>query len=398
MLKTIGEWLLGPVLGSGMTGEVRVATHKLDPQKQVAVRIISRLQFIKSPELERRTRREIALMRLCEHPNLVKLYGQFESHEHRYMFLELARGGELFDLLVAKRRLDLPLACAFFREIIDGLEYLHSHGICHRDLKAENILLDERNHIKIADFGFARWMGTNLAHKSCGSPHYAAPEIVEGRIYDPRFSDIWSCGVILFAMVAGHLPFDDPSIRMVLSKVREGRYSMPDIFPPDLRDLISQMLEVDVDERIKLADIKRHPIFRLGLPPDYILPSPSSIAIIPAEIDIAALRADFLTILKSIGYKSDDDILNELQSSGNSNAKMFYQMFIQKATDEAFLDTLPPAGGAEDDHSVAISVVAPDNLAELRHIVSRRGMEGRERLKSQKLMRSCVIGEKLSIW
>jgi BR serine/threonine kinase len=280
------------------------------------------------------------------------------------MVLELASHGELFDFLITKRRLQLDLACMFFREIIYGLEYIHSHGICHRDLKPENILLDDFNHVKIADFGFARWMRANIADTSCGSPHYAAPEVIKGLRYDGRGADIWSCGVILFALVAGRLPFDDPSIRTLLTKVKTGRYAMPDAFTPDLKDLISRMLELDVDRRIKLDQIKEHPIFRYGLNPAYILPSPLPIPVIPEEIDVENVSADLLTILKSIGYDSDEDIIGELRSPVHSNAKIFYQMFLEKMTGAGFLEGLPWQGGSGPEHPADLFYKQAEHFAD----------------------------------
>ena len=199
--QEVGDYILGQLLGEGTTGKVKLAVHK-ETGEEVAVKIIKKSMFEVKPDLERKIRREIALMRLLDHPHIMKLIGVCESPRHLYIILEYEKHGELFDYLVSRRRLSPEVALNFFRQMIYGLEYLHSHGICHRDLKPENILLDEFDHIKIADFGFARWMRTSLAETSCGSPHYAAPEVIRGERYDGRLSDIWSCGVILFALLA----------------------------------------------------------------------------------------------------------------------------------------------------------------------------------------------------
>ena len=199
--QEVGDYILGQLLGEGTTGKVKLAVHK-ETGEQVAIKIIKKSMFEIKPDLERKIRREIALMRLLDHPHIMKLIGVCESPRHLYIILEYEKHGELFDYLVSSRRLSPETALNFFRQLIYGLEYLHSHGICHRDLKPENILLDEFDHIKIADFGFARWMRTSIAETSCGSPHYAAPEVIRGERYDGRLSDIWSCGVILFALLA----------------------------------------------------------------------------------------------------------------------------------------------------------------------------------------------------
>lgn len=199
--QEVGDYILGRTLGSGTTSKVKVAERK-DNGEQVAIKIIKKGQFESKPDMKRKIKREIALMRLMDHPNILHLKEVCESNKHLYIVLEYASHGELFDYLVARKFLKEPDALHFFRQIIYGLEYLHQHSICHRDLKPENILLDEYNNIKIADFGFARWMRAFIAETSCGSPHYAAPEVIKGIHYDGRYADVWSCGVILYALLA----------------------------------------------------------------------------------------------------------------------------------------------------------------------------------------------------
>lgn len=323
--QEVGDWILGRTLGSGTTGKVKYATHKVTGQ-EVAIKIIKKTQFDVKPDLQRKIRREVALMRLIDHPHLMKLVEVCESQRHLYMVLEFCAHGELFDFLVARRRLEPELALRIFRELIYGLEYLHAHAICHRDLKPENILLDEFDHVKIADFGFARWMRSNIAETSCGSPHYAAPEVIRGLHYDGRAADVWSCGVILYALLAGRLPFDDPSVRTLLAKVKSGKYVMPD-FPEEIQSLISRMLEVDVEKRITIEEIKMHPVFRIGLPDTYITPSPLPIPMMNEPMDQDLVDEGLLTVLRGIGYDSDEEIYAELMSSEHTHAKVFYEMF-----------------------------------------------------------------------
>ena len=165
------------------------------------MKIIKKHQFDSSPEILLKIRREISLMRVLNHPHLLKLIDVYESKNRLFIILEYAAHGELFDYLSQQGYLAPEVAMKFFRQIIYGLDYLHSNSICHRDLKLENILLDEHDNLKIADFGFARWMKSNIAETSCGSPHYAAPEVIKGLPYDGRASDIWSCGVILYCLL-----------------------------------------------------------------------------------------------------------------------------------------------------------------------------------------------------
>ena len=359
--QEVGEYILGRTLGSGTTGKVKIAVHK-ETGQQVAIKIIKKSQFEVKPDLQRKIRREVALMRLLDHPHLMKLYDVYESPRHLYMVLEFCEHGELFDYLVSHRRLEPAQAIAFFREIVYGLEYLHAHAICHRDLKPENILLDEFDHVKIADFGFARWMRTNVADTSCGSPHYAAPEVIKGLRYDGRLADIWSCGVILYALLAGRLPFDDPSIRTLLAKVKSGKYVMPD-FPEGIRDLISRMLQVDWEQRITTEQLKQHPAFRMYLPPSYCCPTPLPIPILTEPIDPDTADPAILTILKGIGYDSDEDVIAELTARGSTNAKVFYEMFKRNIS----VESLPWQEGAvnfmpDDAFVMSPKLVGENNL------------------------------------
>lgn len=168
--------------------------------------------------------------------------------------MEYVAGGELFDHLVAKGRLRPSEARSYFRQIIFGMDYCHRFNICHRDLKPENLLLDATKKIvKVADFGMAALQPTErMLETSCGSPHYASPEIVSGKSYKGTASDIWSCGIILFALLCGRLPFDDGNIQHLLAKVRIGRFEMPDHLETDAKDLIWRMLEVNPEKRIKV--------------------------------------------------------------------------------------------------------------------------------------------------
>lgn len=199
--KEIGNYVILGSLGSGNSAKVKLAEHKLTHQK-VAIKLLKKENLKNKPRLFEKLQREIALMSLFEHPHILRLYEVFESDRHLHIVIEYAQNGELFDLFVQKKRIPEDEAMELFRQIIYALEYLHIHGICHRDLKPENILLDANNHIKIADFGFARWMKSGVAQTSCGSPHYAAPEVIRAQPYSGRMADIWSAGVILYAMLA----------------------------------------------------------------------------------------------------------------------------------------------------------------------------------------------------
>jgi BR serine/threonine kinase len=200
-LDAIGPYVLERVIGSGTTGKVKLARNR-ETGESVAIKVISKSTFTHKPGLQLKVRREIGLMKVVSHPNILRLIDVLESPGHMYIVLEYAAHGELFDFLVAREFLPEDVGLEFFRQITLAVEYLHAHGICHRDLKPENILLDNTNQIRIADFGFARWIRRDIAETSCGSPHYAAPEVIRGVHYDGRRADIWSLGVVLFALLA----------------------------------------------------------------------------------------------------------------------------------------------------------------------------------------------------
>ena len=330
----VGPYILSHTLGEGTTGKVKLAYHK-ETSQQVAIKIIPKISFSQRPDLQLKVQREIALMRLVDHPNILKLVDVLESARHLYIILEYAEQGELFDYLVSNRFLNEDVAMEFFRQIVLALEYLHKLGICHRDLKPENVLLDSCTQVKIADFGFARWVSSSLTETSCGSPHYAAPEIIRGQAYDGKIADIWSLGVILYGLLAGYLPFDDPSIRNLLNKVKRGVFQMP-AFAPDIQDIIRRMLTVDVTKRITIEEIKSHPAFRRSLEDYYVVPEPIPFAKFGTPIDPASLSQDVLDVMYQIGF-TETELNEQLQSTDNSMAKVFVTM-LNNALD---LEALP---------------------------------------------------------
>lgn len=206
--------------------------------------------------------REIVIMKLISHSNVMGLYEVWENKSELYLVLEYVDGGELFDYLVSRGKLNEIEAVRYFKQIIQGVSYCHSFNICHRDLKPENLLLDKKKKsIKIADFGMAALQVSNtLLKTSCGSPHYASPEIVMGKSYNGAPSDIWSCGIILFALLTGHLPFNDDNIKKLLIKVQTGKFMIPKYLSPKAKDLISRILIVDPARRLNTEQILKHPL------------------------------------------------------------------------------------------------------------------------------------------
>ena len=182
----------------------------------------------------------------------------------RYLILEYIDQGDLFTYINREGPLSEKRAIYYFRQMISAIAYCHSFNVCHRDLKPENILITADDQIKIADFGMAALHQTVDHHlaTACGSPHYAAPELLENRKYRGDRADIWSLGVILYAMLSATLPFDDPVIRVMMEKTKKGQYEMPDDLSPEAQDLIQRMLQVNPDRRISLKEIWRHPLIQ----------------------------------------------------------------------------------------------------------------------------------------
>ncbi|CAF4653893.1 unnamed protein product [Rotaria sp. Silwood1] len=252
----VGPYLLQKTLGKGQTGLVKLGVHYLTAEK-VAIKIVNREALSESVLMK--VEREIAIMKLIEHPHVLRLYDVYESRKYLYLILEHVAGGELFDYLVKKGRLTPKEARKFFRQIISALDFCHSHMICHRDLKPENLLLDDKMNIRVADFGMASLqVEGSFLETSCGSPHYACPEVIKGEKYDGRKADVWSCGVILYALLVGALPFDDDNLRQLLEKVKKGVFHIPHFVPIDCQQLLRGMIEVDPNKRLTLEDVSRH--------------------------------------------------------------------------------------------------------------------------------------------
>ena len=360
--KMIGLWKVGRTIGKGSSGtllyispftqadippictagRVRIARHTKTGQ-YAAVKIVSKHHLVNSTMLARPAdtpehmllsiEREIVIMKLIEHPNVMRLYDVWETSSELYLILEYVEGGELFDYLCTRGRLAPPEALACFHQIIAAVDYCHRFGVAHRDLKPENLLMDREGNIKVADFGMAAWQTgarEGLLQTACGSPHYAAPEVVMGRAYDGRASDIWSCGVILFALLAGRLPFDDEDLGTLLDKVKSGRYEMPSGIGLDAKDLIERMLQRDVQKRITMPEILTHPFFVSKEPKAVSRDMPDLDALAKPIGRTEDIDQDIFANLKTLWHGTpEEDILEALRSEAPNWQKGVYRLLIR---------------------------------------------------------------------
>ncbi|KAM3850544.1 LOW QUALITY PROTEIN: MAP/microtubule affinity-regulating kinase 3-like [Diretmus argenteus] len=243
----VGNYRLLKTIGKGNFAKVKLARHILTG-REVAIKIIDKTQL--NPNSLQKLFREVRIMKILNHPNIVKLFEVIETERTLYLVMEYASGGEVFDYLVAHGRMKEKEARAKFRQIVSAVQYCHQKHIVHRDLKAENLLLDADMNIKIADFGFSNefTLGNKL-DTFCGSPPYAAPELFQGKKYDGPEVDVWSLGVILYTLVSGSLPFDGQNLKELRERVLRGKYRIPFYMSTDCENLLKRFLVLNPAKR-----------------------------------------------------------------------------------------------------------------------------------------------------
>ncbi|TFK56415.1 CAMK/CAMKL/AMPK protein kinase [Heliocybe sulcata] len=306
----LGEYTVIKDIAEGTFGKVKMAMHSVTGHK-VAMKFISK-QVIHATRTKTRVQREVEYMRTLRHPHIIKLYEVISTPTDIIIVLEYA-GGELFNYIVANGRMPEPQARRFFQQIMSGIEYSHRLKIVHRDLKPENVLLDDDLNVKIADFGLSNEIKDgDFLKTSCGSPNYAAPEVIRGGLYTGPEIDVWSCGVILYVMLAGRLPFEDDDVQALFTKISQGQYHMPSYLSADARGLIAGMLAVDPVKRITVPEILQHPFFTTDLPrylqplpppPGPVLGTLSSLVVPPKQLDFE--------LIEGLG-RIEEDVVDEL--------------------------------------------------------------------------------------
>ena len=311
---------MGKTLGIGSFGKVKVAEHILTGHK-VAIKILNRKK-IKAIDMEEKVRREIKILRLFMHPHIIRLYEVLETPHDIYVVMEYVKSGELFDYIVEKGRLGENEARHFFQQIVSGVEYCHRNMVVHRDLKPENLLLDSKSNVKIADFGLSNVMRDgHFLKTSCGSPNYAAPEVISGKLYSGPEVDVWSCGVILYALLCGSLPFDDESIPNLFKKIKGGIYNLPSHLSPGARDLIARMLLVDPLKRITISEIRTHPWYVVHLPRYLVVPPPDTLA------QATNVDAETLEMVVNLGFEREH-VVDALRHQLRNKATVAYFLLL----------------------------------------------------------------------
>ncbi|XVF36544.1 hypothetical protein REPUB_Repub19eG0066900 [Reevesia pubescens] len=271
VVRKVGKYEIGRTIGEGTFAKVKFAQNT-ETGESVAMKVLDRSTIIKHKMVDQ-IKREISIMKLVRHPYVVRLHEVIASRTKIYIILEFITGGELFDKIVHNGRLSEAEARRYFQQLIDGVEFCHSKGVYHRDLKPENLLLDSQGNLKISDFGLSALpeQGVSLLRTTCGTPNYVAPEVLGHKGYDGAVADVWSCGVILYVLMAGYLPFDELDLTTLYSKIERAEFSCPSWFPVGAKSLIHRILEPNPQTRITIEEIRSNEWFKRGYVPVRLL-------------------------------------------------------------------------------------------------------------------------------
>uniref|UniRef100_A0A8C5HWD8 non-specific serine/threonine protein kinase n=1 Tax=Gouania willdenowi TaxID=441366 RepID=A0A8C5HWD8_GOUWI len=313
----IGNYRLLKTIGKGNFAKVKLARHVLTGRE------VRTFLF-----------REVRIMKILNHPNIVKLFEVIETEKTLYLVMEYASGGEVFDYLVAHGRMKEKEARAKFRQIVSAVQYCHQRRIVHRDLKAENLLLDADMNIKIADFGFSNefTVGSKL-DTFCGSPPYAAPELFQGKKYDGPEVDVWSLGVILYTLVSGSLPFDGQNLKELRERVLRGKYRIPFYMSTDCENLLKKLLVLNPVKRGSLEQIMKDHWMNVGHEEEELKPY------IEPEADFSDLAR--IELMVTMGFPKDE-INESLQGQKYDDVMATYLLLGRKAP-EVMAPSVPPA-------------------------------------------------------
>ena len=327
--KKIGNYLILKTIGSGTFSTVKLGLH-LPTQQKVAIKILDKSR-IKDDSDIRRISREIHILSKLYHPNIAQLYETIWSEKHIYIIMEYVDGNHLFNYINSLRKLPELKASKLFVQLISCLEYIHILGIVHRDIKPENILLNKnKSQIKLVDFGLSNsYKYGTLLKTACGSPCYAPPEMISGKDYQPLYSDLWSCGVVLYCMLVGKLPFDDEDIKILYKHIKSANFFMPNFLSNSAQDLLKKILNCNPNKRIRIEDIKKHPFYLMG---EKDINNNRGILVGLEEIPV---NETIVRKMKRLYFKDskkieENFIINNIKNNSHNDITVIYYLLIKK--------------------------------------------------------------------
>ena len=260
----LSDYEIKETIGKGTFSIVKLGINKITNEK-VAIKILKKKKMQKNKD-KLRLEREINILKRLHHINLIKIHKISEESDNYFIVMEYCENGELFNYIVAHERLSEEETAYFFYQLINGLDYIHHKNIVHRDLKPENLLLSQGNILKIVDFGLSNYYypEEQLLSTPCGSPCYASPEMVCGNKYNGFKIDVWSCGIIIFAMICGYLPFEDPNNEILFKKIMKCKVDYPEYLSEEVLDILNKIIVIDPNKRINIEQIRQHPFYLKG--------------------------------------------------------------------------------------------------------------------------------------
>ena len=326
--KIMCDFTIKQVIGEGTFATVRLAVNK-QTEEQVAIKIMEKSKIVQKED-KVRIEREIKVLKNLRHPNIVHLYSVIQTDEKIYLIMEYVKGKELFDYIVMKKKLSESESCLFYQQIISGIEYLHKIKYVHRDIKPENLLINEdTKELKIVDFGLSN-IYTNpnkhLLSSACGSPSYAAPEMLNGEKYRAPPVDVWSSGIVLYAMLCGYLPFEDDDNDVLYDKICKGKFVIPNHVSEKARDLLNKILVTDPKKRLTIYQIKNHPWFHLYNDKGKLMISDGLILnkyVVPIDEEVVAFMSKKFSI-------TEEKIRISILSNKHDDVSTIYYLLLNK--------------------------------------------------------------------
>ena len=353
--KLLKEYKFLKKIGQGTFGVVVLGIH-IRTNEKVAIKILEKEKIVEKADFQR-IKKEIEILKLMRHNNIVQLYNVIDTLTHIYLIMEYVNGIELFDYIIKNKRINEFESCHYYQQIISGIEYLGKLNIVHRDIKPENLLVDKNGKIKIVDFGLSNdYSNKELLSTACGSPFYAAPEMIKGEKYNGLKVDIWSSGIVLYAMLCGFLPFDDKNNDILYLKIVKGNFYYPPFLSEDAMDIISHILNTDPNKRYNIDEIKNHEWFNLVNPKinmieglllnKYVIPIDEDIVLYMSnqfylninEIKVNIICNNHNQLTTTYYLLLNKKIRNNKETIGNFSSNLFIEYIHNKKNELSFYD------------------------------------------------------------